>query len=386
MSSIYLPTADRSLEQLILREPETYQVDPSLFPRTVFAAAHVVSDPFSEVDPWIDVNIDWDQTLAFREHLWELGFGVAEAMDTAQRGMGLDWNGSKELIEKSINAANAKKALLACGVGTDHLDSVKNHDLEDIIVAYEEQCEYVEKLGGRIIMMASRALVKSAKGPDDYLKVYESILKQVTQPVIIHWLGEVFDPALKGYWGGHHHDQAMEICLKMIDTNQEKIDGIKISLLSKDKEILMRRRLPQKVKMYTGDDFDFPELIQGDEKGFSHALLGIFDAIAGVASAGLTALGRNDFLSYEKILIPTVPLSRHIFQYPTKFYKTGIVFLAYLNGFQDHFTMLGGQESARSTLHLAELIRLANEAGVFNDPELAAHRAKAVFQTRGVIV
>ena len=384
MSRILLPKPDRSLEELILRSPESFPVEPSIYPRTIYAAAHVVADSLSEGDPWLDVKIDWDKTLAFREHLWNLGLGVAEAMDTAQRGMGLDWIGSQELIRRSLDAAKARNGLIACGVGTDQLEPAHGRSPEEVVQAYEEQCEVVENLGGRIILMASRSLAACARGPQDYLQVYETILGQVSQPVIIHWLGEMFDPALEGYWGSSHHDQAMETCLSMILSNEEKIDGIKISLLSKEKEILMRRRLPEKVKMYTGDDFNFPELIRGDERGFSHALLGIFDAIAGIAASAMTALGRNDEATYDDLFEPTVPLSRHIFRKPTRFYKTGVVFLAYLNGFQDHFTMLGGQESTRSTLHLAELIRLANQAGVLNNPDLAAHRAKAVFTSRGV--
>lgn len=384
MPSLLLPKPDKTLETLELSTPRELSVVPSVFPRTVYAAAHVVVDPLKDYDPWLDTNIDWDQTIAFREYLWGKGLGVAEAMDTAQRGMGLDWVASQELIRRSIDAANSCKGLIACGAGTDHLIPKPNLTIEEVIQAYEEQCEVVESLGGKIILMASRALTACARGPEDYATVYNRILGQVSQPVIIHWLGEMFDPELKGYWGSTSHDEAMETCLSILQINSSKINGIKISLLSKEKEIQMRRRLPKNIKMYTGDDFNYPELILGDEFGYSDALLGIFDAIAGLAAAAVTALGMGDQNTYTDLFEPTVPLSRHIFKSPTRFYKTGVVFLAYLNGFQNHFTMLGGQESMRSTLHLAELIRLANQAGALLDPELAVFRAKYVLASRGV--
>ncbi len=385
MPSLVLPKPDKSLGTLELSAPRDLCIEPSVFPRTIYAAAHVVVDPLIDNDPWIDVSIDWDQTIAFRQYLWDQGLGVAEAMDTAQRGMGLDWDASRELIRRSLDAAKASDGLIACGAGTDHLLPCPDLTLTQVIHAYEEQCETVERYGGRIILMASRALTACAQRTEDYAAVYNSILGQVSDPVIIHWLGDMFDPQLKGYWGSTDIDQAMETCLSILKANSAKIDGIKISLLSKEKEILMRQRLPEKIKMYTGDDFNFPELILGDEMGYSHALLGIFDAIAGLAAAALTALGKDDEQTYNDLLNPTVPLSRHIFKSPTKFYKTGVVFLSYLNGFQDNFTMLGGQESARSTLHLAELIRHANRAGALLNPELAASRAKTVFASRGIV-
>ena len=351
--------------------------------RTAYAAAHVVADPLADTDPWLDCAIDWERTLAFREHLWSLGFGVAEAMDTAQRGMGLDWPTSLELIRRSVALARAGGHLIACGAGTDHLAPAPDVSLADVIAAYEAQCEAVEASGGRVILMASRALVKAARGPEDYLAVYDRVLGGLAQPAILHWLGEMFDPALAGYWGHDDHMAAMDTCLGVIEDNADKVDGIKISLLSADKEIAMRRRLPGGVKMYTGDDFNYPDLIEGDDQGFSHALLGIFDPIAGAAARALTALAAGDAGGYGDAFAPTVPLSRHIFGAPTRFYKTGVVFLAYLNGHQDHFTMIGGQESTRSTLHLAQIIRLANEAQLFTDPERSAARARAVLASRG---
>ncbi len=354
--------------------------------RVAYAAAHVVADPLADNDPWIDSAVDWDRTLAFRDHLWSLGLGVAEAMDTAQRGMGLDWSTSLELIQRSTALAKAGGHLIASGAGTDHLMPGPDVTVDDVIRAYEEQCEAVEAAGSRVILMASRALVRAARGADDYARVYERVLGGLSQPAILHWLGEMFDPSLEGYWGSTDHMVAMDTALSVIEQSADKVDGIKISLLSAEKEIAMRRRLPDGVRMYTGDDFNYPDLIAGDEQGFSHALLGIFDPIAGVASRALGQLRQGDLDGYHATFGPSVPLSRHIFRAPTRFYKTGVVFLAYLCGHQDHFTMIGGQESARSTLHLAEIIRLANASGLFTDPDMAAARARPVFATRGVEV
>jgi hypothetical protein len=336
-------------------------------------------------DPWLDVAIDWERTIAYRHYLWDLGLGVAEAMDTAQRGMGLDWAGAQQLIRRALEAAAGRKdALIACGAGTDHLAPGPDVSVDDVIRAYEEQIGTIESMGGRIILMASRALAKAARSPDDYVRVYDRVLRQVRQPVIIHWLGEMFDPALAGYWGSGDHMAAMNTALEVIAENAAKVDGIKISLLSKEKEIAMRRRLPEGVRMYTGDDFNYAELIAGDEQGYSDALLGIFDAVAPAASTGLARLAAGDEKGFHEVLGPTVPLSRHIFKAPTRFYKTGVVFLAYLNGLQDHFTMVGGQQSTRSLSHLAELFRLADDAQVLRDPELAAARMRKVAAVHGI--
>lgn len=352
--------------------------------RIAFAAAHIVCDPLADNDPWLDSAIDWDATLAFREHLWSLGFGVAEAMDTAQRGMGLNWDQSLELIQRSTARAQAGAHRIACGAGTDHLTPGPDVTIDDVIAAYEMQCEAVEATGSQIILMASRALTAAATSPDDYVRVYSRILGGLKQPAILHWLGEMFDPALEGYWGSADHMIAMDTCLDILHANAAKVDGIKISLLSADKEITMRRRLPDGVLMYTGDDFNYPDLIAGDDEGYSHALLGIFDPIAGAAARALGALTDGDADGYERAFSPTVPLSRHIFKAPTRFYKTGVVFLAYLNGHQDHFTMIGGQESTRSTLHLVDIVRMANDAQLFTDPDQTAARARAVFAARGL--
>jgi hypothetical protein len=337
-------------------------------------------------DPWLQPALDWEATLAYRRHLWDLGLSVAEAMDTAQRGMGLDWAMSRELIRRSLDEARAVGAAdrIACGVGTDHLASEMRFTLDEIVAAYAEQCDFVDAHGGRIILMASRALAASAASADDYAHVYERVLAQVREPVIIHWLGEMFDPALAGYWGSAELDRATETCLAILAANATKIDGIKVSLLDKDREIALRRRLPRGVRMYTGDDFNYPELIRGDEQGASDALLGIFDAIAPAAAAALAALDRGDVPEYERIFAPTVTLSRHIFRAPTRFYKTGVVFLAYLNGHQAHFHMVGGQESARSIVHLADVFRLADQAGLLRDPELAMARMRLVVALAGL--
>ena len=386
MRSIRLPTAIGHLADYRLRGPKDFPTRAAGgFNRVAYAAAHVVADPLADVDPWVDVAIDWERTIAYREHLWELGLGVAEAMDTAQRGVGLDWPASLELIRRSLAAAKARGgALLACGAGTDHLPPSPDLSVDDVIQAYEEQIEAIEALGGRIILMASRALAACARSPDDYAGVYGRILGQLREPCIIHWLGEMFDPALAGYFGHADHMAAMDVCVAIIDDHRAKVDGIKLSLLDKDKEIALRARLPAGVRMYTGDDFNYAELIHGDEQGHSDALLGIFDPIAAAASAALSALADDRTAAFHEILAPTVPLSRHIFKAPTRFYKTGVVFMAYLNGHQEHFTMVGGQQSARSLLHLAELFRLADAAGLLRDPELAAARMRAVLAMHGI--
>lgn len=358
---------------------------PPVFNRVAYAAAHVVVNPLAEADPFLDAVVDWDRTLAFRHHLWDLGFGVAEAMDTAQRGMGLDWPGALELMRRTLADARTRPgALVGCGVGTDHLAPGQARTLDDVVAAYAMQIEAVEALDGRIVLMASRALAEVARGPDDYVQVYDRILRQVRQPVVIHWLGAMFDPALGGYWGSADHMDAMDTALSIVADNAAKVDGVKISLLSKEKEIAMRRRLPKGVRMYTGDDFNYAELLAGDDAGFSHALLGIFDPIAPVASAALTRLAAGDEAGFHALLGPTMPLSRHIFEAPTRFYKTGVVFLAYLNGLQDHFHMIGGQQGARSLLHFAELFRLADRARVLRDPALAATRMQAVMTLGGI--
>jgi hypothetical protein len=389
---IKLPTAHGALAPYTLRTPHGFDA-PAQRPawnRIAFAAAHVVADPLADVDPWLEPAIDWEATLAYRRYLWSLGFGVAEAMDTAQRGMGLDWSSSLALVRKTLAEARATPgAVVFSGAGTDHLAADPAAPLARVIGAYEEQCAAIEGLGGRIILMASRALAACARSPDDYREVYARVLSQVREPVIIHWLGEMFDPALAGYWVGRgtrdaDHRLAMDVCAEVVSAHAAKIDGIKISLLDDAKEIALRERLPRGVRMYTGDDFNFAALIGGDAGGHSDALLGIFDAIAPAASAALSALAQGDRARFDAILAPTVPLSRHVFAAPTRFYKTGVVFVAWLNGHQSHFTMVGGQQSARSLVHLAELFRLTDAAGLLRDPERAVARMRTLLGLHGI--
>jgi len=391
--SLQLPTTHGRLERYTLRASAPIATAPpgTRFNRIAYSAAHVVADPRARIDPWLQCAIDWDATMAYRRRLWSLGLGVAEAMDTAQRGMGLDWPTSLELIRRSLDAArDVPGALVASGCGTDHLNLDEVRRIDDVIRGYEEQMEAIEALGGRLIVMASRALARVARSPADYERVYDRVLRQAKQPVILHWLGDMFDPALKGYWGSDDVNRAMETALAVISANADKVDGIKISLLDKNKEIAMRRRLPANVRMYTGDDFNYAELIAGDGVGASvnqqqsDALLGIFDAIAPAANAALAALAGGDAARFHAILAPTVPLSRHIFAAPTRFYKTGVVFMAWLNGHQSHFTMVGGQQSTRSLVHLAELFRLADAAGLIEQPERALQRMTHLLALHGV--
>lgn len=388
MATLNLPDGKGRLAPFTTRAPREFAAPALPFNRIAYSAVHVVADPRAGTDPWTDIAIDWDQTMAYRRHLWSLGLGVAEAMDTAQRGLALDWPAAKELVRRSLDAAgDFPGALIASGAGTDQLDPADARSIDDVIRAYEEQCEAIEAMGGRIILMASRALARVARTPGDYIGVYERVLAGLRGKAILHWLGDMFDPALRGYWGTTDTKVAADMVLGLIADNTAKVEGIKISLLDKDLEIAMRRRLPRGVRMYTGDDFNYAELIAGDgdtENGYSHALLGIFDAIGPAASAALARLGAGDVAGFHEILSPTLPLSRHIFKAPTRFYKTGVVFMAYLNGHQDHFTMLGGQQSARSALHLAQLFRLADAASLLRDPDLAAARMKAVLAVQGM--
>jgi hypothetical protein len=349
--------------------------------RVVYSAAHVVADPFTANDPSGRATVDWPKTMEFRHYLHGLGLGIAEAMDTAQRGMGLDWPGALELIRRTRE--ELPDALVANGCGTDHLNPADAQSLDDVIRAYMEQVEAIQKLDARLILMASRALAKVAKGPADYQKVYGRVLQACDHPVVLHWLGEMFDPALAGYWGAATFEQALDTALEVIARNQSKVDGIKISLLDKDKEILMRRRLPAGVKMYTGDDFNYPELIAGDDQGYSHALLGIFDPLAPAAAHAVGLLGQGDVAGFRRVLDPTVPLARLIFRAPTQYYKTGVVFLAWLNGFQDHFIMLNGAQAMRPLPYFTEIFRLADQAGLLRNPDLAVQRMKAMLTLYG---
>ena len=383
MSALRLPQPDRSLRTYALRGEAAPFPRPSapIRSRVAFAAAHVVRDPLGPAAG--EGAVDWDATLAFREHLWAYGLGVAEAMDTAQRGMGLDYAATRVLVERACAAAQAAGGRIACGAGTDQLPPGPA-DLEAIVDAYEAQCAHVEDCGGQVVLMASRQLAASARDPEDYARVFDRVLAGRDGPVIVHWLGPMFDPALEGYWGSRDLDEATAACLDLLTRHAAKIDGIKLSLLDDRREIDLRRRLPAGMRMFTGDDFHYPELILGDGEATSDALLGIFDAIAPAASAALQALDAGDAARFREILAPTVPLSRKLFEAPTFHYKTGIVFLAYLNGFQDHFRMLGGLESARGIVHLGEVFVLADAAGLLRDPELASERMRLLLRLAGI--
>lgn len=355
--------------------------------RSAYAAAHVVVDPLQPCDPWDGPPvIDWEATLRFREHLWRLGFKVAEAMDTAQRGMGLDWPGARELIRRSIaHARTIPGADLACGVGTDQLVATKGTTVADVMHAYQDQIEAVEAAGGRIILMASRALAAVAKSPDDYKRVYGELLRQCRDKVVLHWLGEMFDPALKGYWGTNDVAAAMDTVLDIVQAHAQKIEGIKISLLDAQWEVAMRSRLPAGVVMFTGDDFNYDTLIAGDGSHHSHALLGIFDPIAPVAAAALARLAAGNADGYMSTITPTIALSREIFRAPTRHYKAGVIFIAWLNGHQSHFVAAGGLQSARSVLHYAKVFALADRCGALIDPELAVSRMRGFLQVHAGI-
>lgn len=380
--TIRLPGPGGSLRDYTPRpEPASFTTGAPLVSRTVFSAAHVVADPLADAGPDV-AAVDWDATLAFRRHLWAHGLGVAEAMDTAQRGMGLDWAGAAELIRRSTAEAKSAGGAIACGVGTDQLSGPAT--LAEVRAAYEEQLALVEGTGAQAILMASRALAAAASGPEDYLDVYGHLLRQASEPVILHWLGPMFDPALEGYWGSPDLDAATETFLDVIAAHPDKVDGIKVSLLDARREVELRRRLPRGVRCYTGDDYNYPELIAGDEQGFSHALLGIFDPLGPLAAEAVRVLDTGDTAKFRELLDPTVELSRHLFEEPTRFYKTGVVLLAWLAGHQSHFAMVGGLQSARPLPHLARAYELADGLGLFPDPALAETRMKSLLSVYGV--
>ncbi|OLF17532.1 dihydrodipicolinate synthase family protein [Actinophytocola xanthii] len=351
--------------------------------RIAYAAAHVVAAPDAENVPDAPAVLDWEATLAFRHHLWRHGLGVAEAMDTAQRGMGLDYPAVRELVRRSAAQARSVGGRIVAGVATDQLPAGPA-TLPSILDAYREQLADVVEAGAVPVLMCSRHLAAAASGVEDYLSVYSTLLAEVSSPVVVHWLGPMFDPALVGYWGSPEPSTAVETVLGLLTEHAERVEGIKVSLLDAGFEVAMRRRLPPGVRMYTGDDFNYPELIAGDEAGHSDALLGVFAAIAPVAGRALHALDAGRREEFHALLDPTVPLARHLFAAPTRFYKTGIVFLAWLGGHQDHFTMVGGLQSGRSPAHLGRLLVLADEAGLLPDASLAAARARAFFSVCGV--
>ncbi|WP_240801594.1 dihydrodipicolinate synthase family protein [Streptomyces sp. A1136] len=384
MNAILLPTSEGGYR--------SYRPNPDPLPpltcgparsRTFYAAAHVVADPRAACAE-AGTEVDWEATSAFRHRLWAQGLGVAEAMDTAQRGTGLDWPGAAELIRRSAAEARAVGGRIVCGAGTDQLTAAGTYSISEVIAAYEEQLAHSEACGAPVVLMASRALARAARGPEDYLEVYGELLRQSAGPVVLHWLGPMFDPELAGYWGHDDPDEATEVFLKIIAEYPGKVDGIKVSLLDADREMGIRRRLPADVRCYTGDDHHYPELIGGDGERASDAMLGIFDPIAPVAARAARALDRGDPVAFRAQLDPTVTLARHLFSAPTRHYKTGVVLLAWLAGFQEHFTMLGGHQSARSLPHLATAYELADRLGLFPDPELAQARMRQLFSVYGV--
>ena len=383
MTRLLLPAADGALREHVLGAPGRWtRPTAPITARTAYAAAHVVADPLADNTPGAPAVLDWDSTLSFRRHLWSWGLGVADAMDTAQRGMGLDWPATAELVRRSAAEARAVGGRLVCGVGTD--TGAELRSLDDVVGAYLTQLEVVEGAGAGVVLMASRDLARLAAGPDDYAKVYARVIGQASAPVLLHWLGEVFDPALAGYWGSRDVAEATAAVVRLVQEHADAVDGIKVSLLDEAHEVGLRAALPDGVKLYTGDDFHYPELIRGDATAHSHALLGIFDAIAPAASTALQALDRGDTATYDAALAPTVALSRHLFAAPTPHYKTGIVFLAWLAGHQEAFAMVGGMAAARSLPHLAEVLRLADAAGLLPDPDLAAARMRSVLAVAGV--
>ncbi|GAB3738452.1 dihydrodipicolinate synthase family protein [Microlunatus parietis] len=382
-SAVAVPLADGSWRELTLRAPGEWADHPEPYrSRVAFAAAHVIADPRGENVPGAPAAVDWDATLAFRRHLFRYGLGVAEAMDTAQRNMGIDWPAVQELITRSATQARELGARIASGAGTDHKDELTT--LDEVTDAYAEQIAFVEGAGSQVIIMASRHLARVATSAEDYRQVYDRLLGQVAEPVILHWLGEAFDPNLRGYWGSTDVPTATATFLELIKDHATKIDGVKVSLLSADHEKGLRAALPDGVRLYTGDDFNYPELIKGEGEHHSDALLGAFAAIAPAASAALAALDQDDLAGYDAAMDPTLELSRHIFAAPTFYYKTGIAFMAWLSGLQDGFTMIGGLQSARSPIHLGRIFELANEARLLPDPDLAAHRLALVLEAAGV--
>jgi len=400
-AEVLLPGADGSLSAYRPAAPGPWRrPDRPITSRRVFAAAHVVPNVLGDNVPGAPADVDWDATLAFRRDVWSYGLGVADAMDTAQRGMGLDWVATQELVRRSADEARAVLAaappalqgrgvrdLLACGAGTDQLDieAVPAGDagIETVLAAYREQVAVVTGAGATVVLMASRALARVARGPQDYVHVYSTLLAEVDAPVILHWLGEVFDPQLAGYWGSRDVAAATRTFVELIEAHADRVDGVKVSLLDLDHEVALRAALPAGVRLYTGDDFNYPELIHGDGAHRSDALLGIFAAIHPAASTALQRYDAGDEAAGRAVMDSTRELARHVFGAPTPYYKTGIAFLAWLNGHQPGFQMVGGLQSARSVPHLVLTFRLAGDAGLLVDPDLACRRMAALLTTAG---
>lgn len=376
---IRLPNGDGSLQEYTpgpSRLPERSSVPPTS--RHVYAAAHVVADPW-RVSMGSEAGcVDWEATLTIRQRIWAAGLGVAEAMDTAQRGMGITWPDVRTLVSRTLS--DPDRGPVVVGIATDQLVPGGRASLTKIVEAYLEQLEFVEGLGGDAVLMASRHLAATATSPDDYVDVYSRILSAANRPVILHWLGSVFDPQLAGYWGSDDYGAASEVVLRIMEENITHVRGIKMSLLDASLEKDFRRRLPEGVRMFTGDDYNYPELIAGNGREHSDALLGAFAYLAPFAAAAVRRLDVGDEAGFRAILDPTVPLSRVVFEAPTQFYKSGVAWLSYLSGFQTHFTMLGGLQAGRSLIQLADTYRLADGIGLFPDPDLAARRVSDYLQ------
>ncbi|MGO4600527.1 dihydrodipicolinate synthase family protein [Terrabacter sp. 2YAF2] len=389
MTRVLLPTEAGGRRVLELAGPRDWvRPEAPITSRVAYAAAHVVPHVLADSTPGAPADVDWDATLELRRDLWSWGLGVAEAMDTAQRGMGLDWAATRELIERSAAEAQRLGGRIASGAGTDQLDlarATRDRDgLRAVTAAYTEQVKVVEAAGSGVIVMASRALARAATSSADYLRVYEEVLDAASGSVILHWLGDMFDPELAGYWGSRDLEMATDAFLELVTRNAARVDGVKVSLLEADHERRLRRALPERVRLYTGDDFNYPELICDDEEGVhSDALLGIFAAIAPAASTALQALDRGDDATAREVLESTRALGRHVFAAPTRFYKTGIAFLAWLNGRQPGFQMVGGLATGRSVLHLVRALELAEQAGLVAEPELAARRVTTWLASNG---
>ncbi len=391
VTAVRLPSENGSTDNYELGAPGPW-VRPTapITSRIAYAAAHVVPQPLADNTPGAPAVIDWDTTLAYRHELWSYGLGVADAMDTAQRGMGLDWAATQELIKRSGSEAASVGGLLACGAGTDQLDIDKltpgQAGLDQVLDAYREQIEVVAGAGATVIVMASRALARVARSVEDYRYVYASLLSEVSEPVILHWLGPMFDPALTGYWGSADVTGATATFTELVTEHASKVDGVKVSLLDADHETALRAKLatlPGRVRLYTGDDFNYPELIDGDGTHYSDALLGVFAAIYPAASTALQAYDDGRSAEARAILDSTRELGRHLFAAPTYYYKTGIAFLSWLNGRQPAFSMIGGLQAGRSVPHLTQVFRLADRAGLLSDPELAAHRMQLFLSVQG---
>ncbi|SFS13958.1 Protein of unknown function [Microbacterium sp. cf046] len=355
--------------------------------RVAYAAAHVVPKVWADNTPGQPAEIDWDSTLAFRRSVYSWGLGVADAMDTAQRNMGLDAVATRELIARSAEVAREEGGSVVVGVNTDHIDQ-EWIELDAIIDAYKEQLHFTEEQGAGPVLMASRHLARAAATADDYRRVYREVLSSATTPVVLHWLGTAFDPSLAGYFGSTDQAAASDVLLDIIGEHPDKIAGVKMSLLDADAEVSVRERLPEGVRMFTGDDFNYVGLIGGDTvgqgDGHSDALLGAFAAITPVASAAIQALDAGDPDRYLALLGPTEELSRQVFAAPTFYYKTGVAFLAWLNGHQSAFQMVGGLHSARSLPHLSRIVELANASHALEQPELAAERWHGMLRLNGV--